>query len=309
MTATPASRPASARSVSIAVIGAGNMGLPIARHISARFPDLVVIDTNEDRVDLARESGLIAYSDVDELRDIPIDVVVTSLGHPDLLRSVLVGTASVLTGRESGCTVLDVGTSGYEASIALFEALRENGHRFVDSPLSGGRQGAEAGTLTAMVGATEGELAVVAGILSTFCATVHYMGAIGRGATIKLANNALAIGSLALAGEVLAYTEARGLDRQATLETIAASTGDSRMLRLKHAMLLDGEYTKPNFDIQLALKDVDLILHAAEADDLSLPILALTVDLLRRVAQSTTEPLDVSAICEPAIRKAMAARG
>jgi 3-hydroxyisobutyrate dehydrogenase len=291
----------------IAVIGVGNMGFPIARHITAAFPHAVAVDKNLERVDLACKSGLEAFGDVAALSGRPLDVAVTSLDRPEILRELLLGPESILSRRVAAVTVIDVGTSGVELSVELHDRLRERGHIFVDCPVSGGRQGAENGTLTAMVGAAEGEYPIVAGVLGAFCSQIHYMGAPGRGAVIKLANNALAIGSLGLAGEVLAYAEAKGIERKLILDTIATGTGDSRMLRLKHEMLITRSYAQPNFEMLLALKDLRLTLTSAAANGLEMPLLRLTESLLNAISALHTEPLDVSVVSDPAIRSEAAA--
>lgn len=285
----------------ITFIGLGTMGLPIARLVFARFPDLVAHDRDPGRLAAAGRAGLPVAADVARR---PCDVLVVSLNSPQALVDLLTGAASPLRDRPDPVLVLDVGTTGPETSVRLGERLRRRGHRFVDAPVSGGRQGAERGDLTAMVGLREGESPLAEEVLRAFCRRIDHLGEPGLGAAMKLANNALAIGTLALAGDVLSYAEAKGIDRARALDIIAASSGDSRILRSKHRLINRRRYTDDlTFDIRLALKDIRLVLDApGDVARPELPLLSLVERLVAAVAVAYDEPVDLSAVCDPAVR-------
>ncbi|CAA0137529.1 2-hydroxy-3-oxopropionate reductase [Mycolicibacterium vanbaalenii] len=285
---------------SVAFIGLGNMGLPIATNISRVCPDLIAYDRDANRLLAAGAAGLKTADDICAMLDRDFDVVVVSVNTPQALTEVLTGPQSILSRPRRPTTVVDVGTTGPTVSREIAERLRIDGHRFVDAPVSGGIGGAQRGELTTMVGAT-GEDEAIDLVLRSFCSTVIYLGDAGLGAVAKLVNNALAIGTLGLVGEVLAYGEANGLPRATLIDVIASSSGDSRILRSKRHIIRDSSYNDAQFDVQIALKDLRLLLQsscAAVGDNP--PILDEVERLVASVADTCVGPTDVSVIAEPA---------
>ncbi|MFF7944709.1 NAD(P)-dependent oxidoreductase [Nocardia gamkensis] len=285
---------------SVAVIGLGNMGLPIAMNISKVCPDFVAYDRDVNRLLAAGAAGLETADDIGAVRDRDVDVVVVSVNTPQALIDIVTGPESILSESQRSTTVIDVGTTGPTVSREIAERLRADGHRFIDAPVSGGIAGAQRGELTTMVGATS-EDAVIDLILNAFSATVIYLGEPGMGAVAKLVNNALAIGTLGLVGEVLAFGEANGLPRAALLDVITKSSGDSRILRSKQHIIRDGSYRDAHFDVRIALKDLRLLLQTSCASaGGSPPILDEVERLIATVANDCDGPTDVSVIAEPA---------
>lgn len=285
---------------SVAFIGLGNMGLPIATNISKVCPDLLAYDRDANRTSAARAAGLTAADDIGAMLDREFDAVVVSVNTPQALTEVLTGPESIFSRSRQPTTVIDVGTTGPTVSREIAEHLRADGHRFVDAPVSGGIAGAQRGELTTMVGAA-GDDAVADVILNAFSSTILYLGSPGMGAVAKLVNNALAIGTLGLVGEVLAFGEASGLPRATLLDVITKSSGDSRILRSKQQIIQDGSYSDAHFDVRIALKDLRLLLQTSGASlGSNPPILAQVERLISAVAANCDGPADVSVIAEPA---------
>lgn len=248
---------------------------------------------------LAQECGLTATTELREVGSRGLDGVVLSLDKPAAVRDVVLGMPLGLATR-APLVVIDVGTTGPSETMVLQAALAEAGHVFVDSPVSGGARGAELGQLTAMVGAGDGDIAGLGGILAAFCAQVEYMGATGYGALAKLANNAMAISCLALVSEVLALAEAAGLDRQRVLDVLAASSGDTRMVRQRTEMILNSTFSPPSFDARLAQKDMTLFVSEAKSRKLSVPMIELVTEAVSAVADRSPVAVDVAAVTDRA---------
>ena len=294
---TPATAPSPP---SVAFIGLGNMGLPIATCISKVCPDLLAYDRDPNRTLAAAAAGLKTADDMGAMLGRDFDAVVVSVNTPQALTEVLTGPLSVLSRTRQPTTVIDVGTTGPTVSREIAERLRADGHRFVDAPVSGGIAGAQRGELTTMVGATS-EGAVIDLILNAFSSSVIYLGSPGMGAVAKLVNNALAIGTLGLVGEVLAFGEANGLPRAALLDIITKSSGDSRILRSKQRIIRNSSYGDAQFDVRIALKDLRLLLQTASASVGSRPPILEEVErLIAAVADDCEGPTDVSVIADPA---------
>lgn len=300
MTAT--SRPAE---TAIAFIGLGNMGLRIASHVCQAFANTLSYDRDPSRVAAASAAGVPVADNGAELADRQFDVVLVSVNTPGALTEVLTAKNSFLRQQRGGTVVLDIGTTGAVQSRQLADSLESFGHRFIDAPISGGINGAARGDLTAMVGSPGGD-ALVDRVLRSFCARIHYMGGIGLGAVAKLANNAVAIGTLGLLGEALAYAENAGLDRAKALEVMTSSSGDSRILRSKQELIQQGEYGEPQFEIQVALKDIRLLLDEVRADAPSeLPVLTAVSEYIGSAALQCEKPADISVIADPKMRRAV----
>ncbi|OCB24404.1 hypothetical protein A5674_22935 [Mycobacterium malmoense] len=289
----------------IAFIGLGNMGLRIASHVSQAFANTLSYDREPSRAAAASAAGVPVAKSASELADRQFDIVLVSVNTPHALTEVLTGQDSFLRQQRGGTIVLDIGTTGATRSRELADSLKSFGHRFIDAPISGGINGAARGDLTAMVGSAGGD-AVVDRVLRSFCARVHYMGDIGLGAVAKLANNAVAIGTLGLLGEALAYAENAGLDRGKALEVMTSSSGDSRILRSKQQLIEHAEYGEPQFEIQVALKDIRLLLDEVRDDAPSeLPLLTAVSELVGFAALQCDKPADISVIADPKTRRAV----
>lgn len=275
------------------------MGLRIAGHVCEAFPNTVGYDRDASRAAAARAAGLPTAESAAELADRRFDVILVSVNTPRALTEVLTAQDSFLRQQRAGTVVLDIGTTGATPSRELADSLQTIGHRFIDAPISGGIKGAARGDLTAMVGSVGGDV-VIDRVLNSFCARVHYLGGVGLGAVAKLANNAVAIGTLGLLGEALAYAEKAGLDRAKLLEVMASSSGDSRILRSKQLLIEQGDYSDPQFEIRIALKDIRLLLDEVLGDSSSeLPLLTAVSELVGSTAVQCDKPADISVIADP----------
>ena len=275
------------------------MGLRIASHVCKAFPNTLGYDREPTRAAAATAAGVPVAKSAEELADRQFDVVLVSVNTPRALTEVLTAPNSFLRQQRGETVVLDIGTTGATRSRELADSLKDFGHRFIDAPISGGIHGAARGDLTAIVGST-GEDTVVDRVLHSFCARVHYMGGVGLGAVAKLANNAVAIGTLGLLGEALAYAEKGGLDRAKALEVMTSSSGDSRILRSKRRLIEQREFGDAQFEIRIALKDIRLLLDEMPGDaPTELPLLTAVSELVDSAARECEKPADISVIADP----------
>lgn len=210
----------------VAFLGLGAIGRPMAARVAALHPTVVWNRTTERAAELARAAGArLADSPRDAVTD--ADVVITCLPTSAEVEALLDGPDGLLAGMRRDALLADC-TSGDPASSRRIAArLGQAGIAFVDAPVSGGTNGAEAGTLTVMVGGSEADFERVTPLLTAFGRTIVHMGPVGTGHAMKSVNNALlAVNIVAVAEGVAALVKA-GVSARTALEVLNVSSGRS----------------------------------------------------------------------------------
>ncbi|ESS06971.1 MAG: 3-hydroxyisobutyrate dehydrogenase related beta-hydroxyacid dehydrogenase [uncultured archaeon A07HB70] len=238
----------------VGVVGLGTIGSRLARVLSASF-DVVGFDVDEaaaDRLDCVE--GCDAAVAVGRRAD----VVLLSLPGDDALGAATEGEDGVVAGLGPGDVLVDTSTVSPGASARAARAAHEAGADFLDAPVSGGARNAETGDLTVLVGGDADVLARVRPVLDAVARTVHRVGPLGAGATLKLVNNYLfALNQLALA-EGLTMARAAGVDDETFAETVAESSGGSYALdRNMERFVIPDDYDS-EFTLDLMAKDARL---------------------------------------------------
>jgi 3-hydroxyisobutyrate dehydrogenase-like beta-hydroxyacid dehydrogenase len=159
------------------------------------------------------------------------DVVLAALPTPDVVREVFLGESGLVATSAPGTLLIDCSTVGPELSRAIHAAAHARGLGFLDAPVSGGTEGAEAGTLTIMVGGDDGAFARGRRVLERLGSVVRHVGPSGAGSVMKLVNQLLVGIQTAAAAEAAVFARQAGADLEVVLELVGASYGDSRMFR------------------------------------------------------------------------------
>jgi len=210
----------------VAFLGLGAIGRPMAVRVAAVHPTVVWNRTTERAAELARQTGArLAETPRDAASD--ADVVITCLPTSAEVEALLEGPDGLLAGLRRGALLADC-TSGDPASSRRIAArLEGEGIAFVDAPVSGGTNGAEAGTLTVMVGGTTADYERAKPVLAAFGRTIVHMGPVGAGHAMKAVNNALlAVNILAVAEGITALVKA-GVPARTALDVLNVSSGRS----------------------------------------------------------------------------------
>lgn len=250
----------------IAFIGLGNMGGPMAANLAKAGHEVRGFDVVEEARDRAAEQGTTIIETAEEAAK-GAEVVFTSLPNGGLVKQVL---ESVLAANEDAKTYVDVSTIAVAEARELADTVSKAGSAFLDAPVSGGIAGAAAGTLAFMVGGTAEDFAKVKSLLDIMGKSVTHCGDIGNGQAVKACNNMiLAVQQIVLA-EALVLGERLGLDHQAFYDVVSNATGNSWSLSV-NAPVPDivpsspaNNDFKPGFASALMLKDLKLAMAAAE---------------------------------------------
>lgn len=265
----------------VAVIGLGAMGLPMATRLAGTF-DVSGFDIAQPRLDLAAGQGVrAATSAADAVAD--AEVVLVAVRTGEQLESLLFGEQPLSEHLRPGAVVLltsTVGTAGIAEVAARLEAI---GAHLVDAPLSGGPVRAGEGDLLIVVGASDTALAVALPVLERLASTLTVVGdRPGDGQALKTVNQLLCGVHIAAAAEALALADALGLDRERTLEALQAGAAGSFMLGNRGPRALqayDDEGAEVLSRLDIFVKDLGIVGDAARAAHLATPVAAAAEQL------------------------------
>ena len=278
----------------IGVIGLGLMGTAIVdRLLEYQFVPYVWNRTREKAEPLVDRGAV--WSD-NPLAD--CDRVIVSLYSSDVVEAVLQRLKNSL---RNGQIMIDTTTGDPEQSVIWEQRLAESGASYLDSPISGSSEQTRRGEATVIVSGQQRAFDACHDLWPVLGKNVFYVGASGNAARMKLVSNlVLGLNRAALA-EGLVFAESLGTDSASALEVLRGSAAYSRQMDTKGRKMIDGDFTT-QAKLSQHLKDVRLMLHAASAAGLSLPLADTHRRLLEQAAALGLGELDNSAIIE-AIRR------
>ncbi|MDQ3441297.1 MAG: NAD-binding protein, partial [Planctomycetota bacterium] len=202
------------------------------------------------------------------------DIVFTMLPNSAIVDAVVNGADGVLAHLPAGGVLVDMSTVDPLVTDRLALAAEAKGCSFVDAPVGRLVSHAVRGESLFMVGATEAAFMRVRPLLEAMGTTIHHCGGVGSGMRTKVVNNYLAIVSCAFNAEALALSQRFGLSLEKTLDVIHGTTATNGQLKIAWpTKVLRGD-TEPGFTIDLAHKDLTLIVEAANAARVPVPIAA-----------------------------------
>ena len=252
----------------IALLGTGVMGAPIARHLVGAGYAVTVWNRTMAKAEPLRTVGAVVASSAARAVE-GAEAVGIILTDEAAVTDVLV-TQGVLGALRDGALVVEMSTTSVAAKRQFGELVRECGGRPVDAPLFGSRMEAERGTLWPVVGAAAADLADAEAFLIPFSERIIHVGDVGAGVALKLAGNVLVLNMVATIAEAIAMLRAHDVDPEHLLDVLAITSFGSPFLIGKGRLMVDRDY-EPRASIEIAAKDLRLILAAAEAVGLSLP--------------------------------------
>lgn len=258
----------------IAVLGLGAMGLPMATRLAEKY-DVRGFDINPDRLALGEDGGVTPAASAREAAT-GADAVLLAVRNQEQLENALYGDDGVAAVLEPGSTVILTSTVGIDAVKTVADKLAEEQLHLVDAPISGGPVRAGTGDLLVTVGASDAAYETVLGPLEQLASSLVRVGdEPGDGQAMKTVNQLLAGVHIAVAAEALALADALGLDPALALETLAGGAAASFMLsdrgpRILEAYDEDGAEVKSRIDI--FTKDMGIVNSAARAAGLATPI-------------------------------------
>lgn len=278
----------------VGVVGLGIMGAPMARNLLRAGHSVTVHNRTPARMAPLVEAGATAASSPREVAA-RSEVVVTSVSDTPDVEAVLAGPNGLLEGAASGSLLIDTSTIAPAVARTLAERAAEKGVDLLDAPVSGGEQGAIAGTLSIMVGGRREAFDRAAPIFDAIGKTATWMGGAGQGQMTKLVNQVVGAATLAAVAEGVVLGARAGLDPAALVEAIAGGAASSWMWTNLGPRMQRRDFA-PGFMIRLQQKDLRLALTAAREVGATLPVTALVNQLLAAVEAHDGGALGTQAI-------------
>lgn len=283
----------------IAFIGLGNMGGPMAANLAKAQHHVVAFDLSDAAVSAAVEKGAHkAASAAEAVKG--AEIVVTMLPAGKHVRDVY--EKDVLPNVAKGTLLIDCSTIDVESARHVAALAEKAGMDMVDAPVSGGVGGATAGTLTFMVGGSEGSFAKAKPILEKMGKNIVLAGTSGGGQAAKICNNMILGVSMIAVSEAFMLAKRLGLDAQKLFDV--ASTASGQCWSLTNYCPVPGPVPtspanrdyQPGFTAAMMLKDLMLAQQAANAAGASTPLGAEAAQLFSLFVNSGNGAKDFSGI-------------
>ncbi len=281
----------------IGFIGLGRMGRGMASNLRRKGFDLVVFDIDPKPVEALVALGARAAASVAELAP-QCTVVATMLPAAREVTDTLLGPDGVVARARPGTLLLEMSTVDPETTDRVHQAVAARGLRAVDAPVGRLAVHADRGECLFMVGASDADFARVRPLLEAMGTTIHHCGPGGSGTRMKLVNNLLAIVSCQLNAEALALAQRFGLDITRVLDVLYGTTATNGQLRINWPNKVLAGDTEPGFSIDLAHKDLSLIVQAANAVRVPVPVVAAARESFSAARARGYGPQDFSAMVD-----------
>jgi 3-hydroxyisobutyrate dehydrogenase-like beta-hydroxyacid dehydrogenase len=282
----------------VAVLGAGNMaGAMVGTLRRAGFDVLVWNRTGSRAESVAGAHGAtVASSATSAVTD--ADVVLSSLADDEAVVATYLGDEGAASACGPDQVVLEMSTIAPDTARRVGEAVASSGAAFLDAPVSGSVPTVEKGELTIMVGGEPAALERARPVLDALASKVFHVGALGAGATVKLAVNALVHAIDVGLSEALVLAEKAGVERSAAYDVFAAGAAAAPFVLYKRPAFEDPDRAPLTFTLDLMAKDLDLILSLAHEVDASMGQAERNREVVERALTAGFSGRDMSAVAE-----------
>jgi 3-hydroxyisobutyrate dehydrogenase len=285
----------------IAFIGLGNMGLPMAQNLIKAGHTVRGFDVTAAAVeDLTTGGGTAAHSIAEACTG--ADVVITMLPAGEHVSEVYLAADGVLASVEADALLIDCSTIDVETARAIAAAAAERGLDMIDAPVSGGVTGAQAATLTFMVGGPETAFARALPLLEAMGKTIVHAGGAGNGQAAKICNNMVLGASMIVVSEAFLLAEKLGHDAQKLFDISSKSSGQCWSMTSYcpvpgpvPSSPANRDY-KAGFSAAMMLKDLKLAQAAAKASHARTPLGAGAAAVYEQFVENADPGVDFSGI-------------
>jgi 3-hydroxyisobutyrate dehydrogenase len=271
----------------IGIAGTGRMGAAIATRLLDRRHDVIVWNRTAEKTRSLEAAGARVAATPQELST-AVDCVITMLTDAAAIGATYQGEHGLLAGDVRGKLFIDMSTVRPEVETALAATVKEKGAALIECPVGGTVGPAKEGKLFGFIGGDAGDVARARPLLDDLCRRVEHVGAVGAGASVKLAINLPLLVYYQALGEALSLCRGVDIAPARLIDIFADTSGGPNMLKVRGpaiAATLQGKETTPvTFDVDLIRKDLRTMLDEAAAHGLSLPLAARALDCYDAVA-------------------------
>lgn len=272
-------------------VGLGAMGLPMARNLHRAGLLAGAWNRTAVRAEaLAAETGVPAFASPAALAA-TCDVVVTCISADDDLLDLVTQLATAL---RPGAIVVDCSTVAAGTAREAARRLAATGAEFLDCPVSGGTEGAAAGTLSIMVGGDEATLERARPALEAMGGSITHMGPVGAGQSAKATNQIMVAGINQAVTEALAFGQAHGLPMERLIAALEKGAAGNWFLSRRGPTMIRGEFPL-GFKVGLHAKDLEICRRMAGEHGVRLPVVEMTLLHYARLPEPSADE-DISAL-------------
>jgi 3-hydroxyisobutyrate dehydrogenase len=281
---------------SVAFIGLGVMGYPMAGHLAKKGGHAVTV---YNRTRARAEKWVAAFggtlAETPQEAAVDKDFVFSCVGNDDDLRDIALGHDGAFKDMKKGAVFIDNTTASARVARELAEKAEARGFGFLDAPVSGGQAGAENGVLTVMVGGVEEDFAKAKPVIGAYARMVGLMGPAGAGQLTKMVNQICIAGLLQGLSEGLHFAKQAALDVEKVIEVISKGAAGSWQMDNRHKTMITGKYDF-GFAVDWMRKDLGICLAEADRNGAKLPVTALIDQFYKEIQAMGGKRWDTSSL-------------
>jgi len=285
----------------VTFIGLGNMGLPMAMNLLKEGHSVTGFDLAEDQVKILTDAGGKSTNNINKTIQ-TADAVITMLPSGKIVKSVYLGDDGIINNAPENLLLIDSSTIDVETARDVSKEAVNKNLKIVDDPVSGGVGGAQAGTLTFMVGGDKGAFNSAKEFLDIMGGNIIYAGLSGNGQAAKICNNMLLGISMIGTAEAFNLAENLGLDAQTFFDISSTASGQCWSMTSYcpvpgpvPSSPANNDY-QPGFSSALMLKDLRLSQEAASMTTSSTPLGANATSIYEEIENLGHENIDFSGV-------------
>ena len=286
----------------IAFIGIGNMGNPMAVNLLKAGKKIKVFDISKKMIEQAKKKGLNTVDSVDALINDEISTVITMLPEGKHSKDIYLGDNGIINKVSNDCLLIDCSTIDLETSKEIGKSANNQGIMMVDAPVSGGVMGAQKATLNIMVGGSKEAFERALPVLKVIGKNIYHAGDIGSGNGAKICNN-MALGiSMIAASESLMLAKRLNIDIKKVHEIMKNASGNSWPISVYPPLpgLIDGTPSnnnyRPGFSAGMMNKDLKLANDCAQSVNAETPLGKMALEIYDQFCKDGNDTKDFSAI-------------
>jgi len=286
----------------IAFIGVGNMGNPMAVNLLKSGKKIKVFDISNKMIEQAKKKGLNTVDSIDTLINDEISTVITMLPEGKHSKEIYLGDKGIINKVSNDCLLIDCSTIDIETSKEIGKAANNQGIMMIDAPVSGGVMGAQKATLNIMVGGSREAFERALPVLKVMGKNIYHAGDIGSGNGAKICNNmALGIAMIA-ASESLMLAKRLNIDIKKVHEIMKNASGNSWPISVYPPLpgLIDGTPSnnnyRPGFSAGMMNKDLKLANDCAKSVNAETPLGKMALEIYDQFCKDGNDTKDFSAI-------------
>ena len=278
----------------IAVLGLGHMGRAVTIRLREAGHEVAVWNRSPGKAgDLVQRGAEEAGTVADAVAG--ADVAITLLANDDAVKQVCLGEGHAIANLHKGAVLVDMSTVHPDTSRAL--AAATPGERFVDAPILGGPEALISGKAKLLLGGREEVITNLTPLWNDLAAAYLYTGSNGTATMLKLLSNLILVGSTALLAEAVVTGQANGIENDVLRRVFGQSPAVAPGVQARLEDILEGDH-RGWWTLELADKDMNLVLKLASGHSVTLPVAAATEGIIRQAIEAGYGDQDLGAVVE-----------